>query len=154
MGRTRENQGIYSLNSWEKGAAVSERRKAQLHSVVQYRMFSERRNALCAITPGKIRGKIRTFKFSTAFLKACRSHRVAPKYMIARIERSKIRHSLVVERAFMNDEIEKQTKQLKTGVIAHSAFLLSENILYCTTLCNCAFLLSETAAPFSQLLRL
>ena len=36
MGRTRENQGIYSLNSWEKGAAVSERRKAQLHSVVQY----------------------------------------------------------------------------------------------------------------------
>ena len=30
MGRTRENQGIYSLNSWEKGAAVSERKKAQL----------------------------------------------------------------------------------------------------------------------------
>ena len=41
MGRTRENQGIYSLNSWEKGAAVSERRKAQLHSVVQYSVISE-----------------------------------------------------------------------------------------------------------------
>ena len=53
MGRTRENQGIYSLNSWEKGAAVSERRKAQLHSVVQYSVISERRNALCAITPGE-----------------------------------------------------------------------------------------------------
>ena len=33
MGRTRENQGIYSLNNWEKGAAVSERRKAQLHKI-------------------------------------------------------------------------------------------------------------------------
>ena len=33
MGRTRENQGIYSLNSWEKGAAVSERRKAQLRTL-------------------------------------------------------------------------------------------------------------------------
>ena len=53
MGRTRENQGIYSLNSWEKGAAVSERRKAQLHSVMQYSVISERRNALCAITQEK-----------------------------------------------------------------------------------------------------
>ena len=33
MGRTRENQGIYSLNSWEKGAVVSERRKEQLHKL-------------------------------------------------------------------------------------------------------------------------
>ena len=35
IGRTRENQGIYSLNSWEKGAVrvVSERRKAQLHKI-------------------------------------------------------------------------------------------------------------------------
>ena len=33
MGRIRENQGIYSLNSWEKGAAISERRKAQLHKI-------------------------------------------------------------------------------------------------------------------------
>ena len=35
--------------------SVVQRRKgkAQLHSVVQYRMFSERRNALCAITPGE-----------------------------------------------------------------------------------------------------
>ena len=54
MGRTRENQGIYSLNSWEKGAAVSEKRKAQLHSVVQYSVISERRNALCAITQEKL----------------------------------------------------------------------------------------------------
>ena len=61
----------------------------------------------------RIRGKIKTFKFSTAFLKACRSHRVAPKYMIARIERPRIRHTLVVEWAFINNEIEKQTKQLK-----------------------------------------
>ena len=53
MGQTRENQGIYSLNIWEKGAAVTERRKAQLHSVVQYSVISERRNALCAITQEK-----------------------------------------------------------------------------------------------------
>ena len=53
MGRTRENQDIYSLNSWEKGVAVSERRKAQLQSVVQYSVISERRNALCAITQEK-----------------------------------------------------------------------------------------------------
>ena len=74
----------------------------------------------------RIRQKIRTFKFSTTFLKACRSHRVAPKYMIAHIEQSKIRHSLVVERAFMNDEIEKQTKQLKK---LHAPY---QNLL-CTT---------------------
>ena len=33
MGQTRENQGIYSLNSWEKGAVVSKKRKAQLHKI-------------------------------------------------------------------------------------------------------------------------
>ena len=56
MGQTRENQGIYSLNSWEKGAAVSERKKAiaqNQRSVVQYSVILERRNALCAITQEK-----------------------------------------------------------------------------------------------------
>ena len=71
----------------------------------------------------RIKGKIKTFKFSTAFLKACRSHRIALKYIIANIEQSKIRHSLVVERAFINDEIKKQIKQLKKLHIFYRSLL-------------------------------
>ena len=41
MGRTRENQGIYSLNSWKKGAAVSERRTELL---MLYPLFMVRRS--------------------------------------------------------------------------------------------------------------
>ena len=59
----------------------------------------------------RTRGKIRTLKFSAAFLKACISKRVALKYIVARIERSRARHSLEMERAFLTDDVEKLTEQ-------------------------------------------
>ena len=59
----------------------------------------------------RTRGKVRTLKFSAAFLKACISKRVAPKYIVARIERSRARHSPEMERAFLTDDVEKLTEQ-------------------------------------------
>ena len=59
----------------------------------------------------RTRGKVRTLKFSAAFLKACISERVAPKYIVARIERSRARHSPEMERAFLTDDVEKLTEQ-------------------------------------------
>ena len=38
----------------------------------------------------RTKGKIATLKFSAAFLKACISKRVVPKYIVARIERSRV----------------------------------------------------------------
>ena len=45
------------------------------------------------------------------FLKACISRRVAPKYIVARIERSRARHSPEMERVFLTDDVEKLTEQ-------------------------------------------
>ena len=59
----------------------------------------------------KTRGKIRTLKFSAAFLKACVFKRVTPKYIMARTERSRARHSPKIERAFLTDDVEKSTEQ-------------------------------------------
>ena len=59
----------------------------------------------------RTRRKVRTLKFSAAFLKACISKRVAPKYIVARIERSRARHSPEMERAFLTDDVEKLTEQ-------------------------------------------
>ena len=55
-------------------------------------------------------GKIRTLKFSAAFLEACISKRVAPKYIVAHIEQSRARHSPEMERAFLTDDVEKPTE--------------------------------------------
>ena len=59
----------------------------------------------------RTRGKIRTLKFSAVFLKACISKRVAPKYIVARIQRSRARHSPEMERTFLTDDVEKLTEQ-------------------------------------------
>ena len=59
----------------------------------------------------RTRGKVRTFKFSAAFLKACISKRVATKYIAIRIERSRARHTPEMERAFLTDDVEKLTEQ-------------------------------------------
>ena len=59
----------------------------------------------------RTRGKIRTLKFSAAFLKASVSKRAVPKYIVARIERSRARHSPEMERAFLTDDVEKLTEQ-------------------------------------------
>ena len=59
----------------------------------------------------KTRGKIRTLKFSTVFLKVCISQRVALKYIVGGIERSRARHSPEMKRAFSTDDIVKLTEQ-------------------------------------------
>ena len=59
----------------------------------------------------RTRGKIRTLKFSAAFLKACISKRVSPKYTVGRIERSQARHSPEMERTFLTDGVGKLTEQ-------------------------------------------
>ena len=53
----------------------------------------------------KIRGKIRTVKLSTAFLKACIAKKLAPKFITSRIKNAKIRHSPTIERVFLTDEM-------------------------------------------------
>ena len=60
----------------------------------------------------KLRGKIRTAKFSISFYKLCLANRVSPKFISARISRSRARHSPTIERAFLNDEIEKINAQI------------------------------------------
>ena len=59
----------------------------------------------------RTRGTIRTLRFSAAFLKVCISERVPPKYIVARIERSRARHSPEMERAFTTVDVEKLTEQ-------------------------------------------
>ena len=60
----------------------------------------------------KLRGKIRTAKFSILFYRHCLANRVSPKFISVRISRSRARHSPTIERAFLNDEIEKINKQI------------------------------------------
>ena len=60
----------------------------------------------------KLRGKIRTAKFSISFYKLCLANRVSPKFISTRISRSHARHSPTIERAFLNDEIEKINAQI------------------------------------------
>ena len=55
----------------------------------------------------KLRGKIRAAKLSISFYKLCLANRVSPKFISARISRSRARHSPSIERAFLNDEIDK-----------------------------------------------
>ena len=54
----------------------------------------------------KLRGKIRTLQLSTKFLKDCIIKRVSPRFITFRIQKSKVRPSPTIERAFINDEIE------------------------------------------------
>ena len=70
----------------------------------------------------RTRGKIRILKFSAVFLKACIFKRIASKYIVARIERSRVRHSPEMERAFPTDDIEKlaeQPRKLRTVYQSH-----------------------------------
>ena len=60
----------------------------------------------------KLRGKIRTAKFSISFYRLCLANPVSPKFISARISGSRARHNPTIERAFLNDEIEKINKQI------------------------------------------
>ena len=59
----------------------------------------------------KTRGKIRNYGLSFAFLRKCIFERVAPKFIIHRHEKSRVRRNLETERAFLSDEVEKLTVQ-------------------------------------------
>ena len=61
----------------------------------------------------KIRGKIRGLHLSTKFLKECIFKRVSPKFIMKRMEKSKLKYSPSIERAFLNDEICKNQAKLK-----------------------------------------
>ena len=60
----------------------------------------------------KLRGKIRTAKFSISFYGLRLANRVSPKFISACISRCRARHSHTTERAFLSDEIEKINKQI------------------------------------------
>ena len=60
----------------------------------------------------KLRGNIRTAKFSISFNKLCLAKRVLPKFISARISRSRASHGPTIESAFLNDEIEKINTQI------------------------------------------
>ena len=60
----------------------------------------------------KLQDKIRTAKFSISFHKLCLANRVSPKFISARISRSRARHSPTIERTFLIHEIEKINAQI------------------------------------------
>ena len=60
----------------------------------------------------KRRGKIRTAKFSISFYKLWLANHVSPKFISAHISRSRARNSPSIERAFLNDELDKINTQI------------------------------------------
>ena len=61
----------------------------------------------------KTRGKLRSLQSSIAFLKTVISQRVVPKWIYARIDKSRARLRPNMESAFMRDEIEKKRSLIK-----------------------------------------
>ena len=76
---------------------------------------------------------------STAFLRKCIFERVAPKSNTHRLEKSRVRHSPEIERAFLSDEIERlatQSRRLRRAYQSHwlaaNAFLsFFDRIRFC-----------------------
>ena len=60
----------------------------------------------------KLRGKLRSVKFSISFYQLCLANRVTPRFITARISKSSARHSPTIERAFIKDEIHKAKTRL------------------------------------------
>ena len=60
----------------------------------------------------KLRGKLRTARFSFSFLNLCLCQ-IVPKFITARISKAGVRQSPTIERAFLQDEIHKR----KTNVL-------------------------------------
>ena len=61
----------------------------------------------------KTRGKLRSLQSLISFFKAAISQGVVPKWIHARIDKSRARHTPSMERAFMRDEIEKKRSLIK-----------------------------------------
>lgn len=58
------------------------------------------------------RRKLHNLKISNALYKDCILNRVAPKFIISRIEKSGVKCSPIIEKSFLNDEIRKQERVL------------------------------------------
>ena len=54
----------------------------------------------------KLRGKIRTLKCTKAFLEKCVARKVTPTFIKHRLEKTKVKPSWKIQRAFINEEIE------------------------------------------------
>ena len=90
----------------------------------------------------RTREEIRTWKFSAAFLKAYISQRVAPKYIVAHIKRTRVRHSPELGRAFFTDNVEKltgQSRKLRTAYQSHWR-AASEFLIFFNTIIFCRYL--------------
>ena len=61
----------------------------------------------------KIRDKIRTAKLSTKFLDACKTHHIVPSFIDHRIKAAKVQQTSTMERAFLQDEIGKNSTKLQ-----------------------------------------
>ena len=60
-----------------------------------------------------LKGEIRTTKFSIKRLKSCLQYRVIPTYLAHRLKRSKVKFSLTIEKAFINDELQHAFRRLE-----------------------------------------
>ena len=70
----------------------------------------------------KARGRVRTCKFSTAFLKACILKKVVPSFMANRTRKANVNDSPDIERFFLKDEIMRNNKRSRTLRTAYRAY--------------------------------
>ena len=68
------------------------------------------------------RGRMRTCKFSTAFLKGSVLKKVVPTFMANRIRKANVRHRPDMERFFLTDEIMTNNKRLRKLCTAYRAY--------------------------------
>ena len=61
----------------------------------------------------EIRDKIRTAKLSTEFLDACKNNYVVPSFVGYYIKAAKVQQTSTMERAFLQDEIGKNSTKLQ-----------------------------------------
>lgn len=59
-----------------------------------------------------LKGKIRTIKSHIKFLKSCLQYRILPTYLNHRLNNSKVKLSLKIERAFISDELQHEYEHL------------------------------------------
>ena len=87
----------------------------------------------------RTRGKIRNYRLSMALLRKCIFERIAPKFITHRLEKSRVRHSPEMERAFLSNKIERlatQSRRLRRAYQTHwhaaNAFLsFFDRIRFC-----------------------
>ena len=70
----------------------------------------------------KAKGRMRTCKFSTAFLNACILKKVVPTFMANRIRKANVSNNPNMEWFFLKNEIMRNNKQLRTFRTAYRAY--------------------------------